>query len=99
MRMTCDRCAATGTLGFRLESSDGSRVVCLRCVLRHGPLLRRSIVVAIVVGTVLTAINQGGVILAGAWTPALALKIPLTYVVPFIVAMWGALSSLRQRPR
>ena len=72
--------------------------MCLRCALRHGPLLRRSLGVAIVVGTVLTAINQGGTILAGAWTPALAWKIPLTYMVPFMVAMWGALSSLRQRP-
>ena len=97
--MTCEGCRSAGATGFRLESAEGPRIVCLRCAVRHGPLLRRSVGVAIVVGTVLTAINQGGAILAGAWTPSLAWKIPLTYVVPFIVAMWGALSSLRQRSR
>jgi hypothetical protein len=65
--------------------------------LGHRPLVRRSLRIAVVVGTLLTAINQGGVILTGAWTPSLAWKIPLTYTVPFVVAMWGALSSLRQR--
>ena len=96
--MTCARCGGVRATRFRLEHADGPRLVCLRCAPQHGPLLRRSFRVAIVVGTVLTAINQGGTILAGAWTPALAWKIPLTYSVPFMVSMWGALSSLRQRP-
>jgi len=93
----CARCAKTCPEGFRLERDDGPAVVCLRCALREPPLVLRSVCVALVVGTVLTIINQGGLIASGAWTPALAWKIPLTYLVPFAVAMWGALTSARQR--
>jgi hypothetical protein len=41
-------------------------------------MLRRSGVIALVVGTLLTAINQGDVLLAGRWPPALFWKLPLT---------------------
>jgi len=56
-------------------------------------MLRRSALIAIVVGTVLAAINQGDVLLAGHWAPALAWKLPLTYAVPFVVATLGALGA------
>ncbi len=59
----------------------------------HPPMLHRSGVIALVVGTILTAINQGDVLLAGQWSPALAWKLPLTYAVPFIVATLGALGA------
>ena len=52
---------------------------------------RRSFVVSVIVGTVLVAINQGDVILAGEmpnW-----LKIGLTYLVPYCVATYGAVSA------
>lgn len=52
------------------------------------PVARRSLMVAVVVGTVLNAINQGDVIAAGG-TPDW-LKIALTYCVPFCVATYGA---------
>ena len=94
----CARCDRILRDGFRLDV-DGSRLVCLRCALRHRALVLRSLRVAVVVGTGLTAINQGDALLDGAWTSALAWKIPLTYAVPFAVAMWGALSSVRQRSR
>ena len=42
-------------------------------------------------------INQGDVLTAGSWPPALAWKIPLTYLVPFIVATWSALTNGRIR--
>jgi hypothetical protein len=64
---------------------------CLAYALVHPPMLGRSALIAIVVGTILTAINQGDVLLAGQWSPALAWKLPLTYAVPFIVATLGAL--------
>jgi hypothetical protein len=64
---------------------------------RHPPLVRRSAIIALIVGTVLLAINQGDVLLAGRWDAALAWNAPLTYVVPFIVATWGALLSSRER--
>jgi hypothetical protein len=61
---------------------------------RHLPFLRRAARVSILVGTCLVALNQGDVLLAmlahGATpAPALAWKIPLTYLVPFLVS-WHA---------
>lgn len=69
---------------------------CLRCTLLRWPLLRRSTLTALVVGTVLVAINQGTVLAEGDFSPALAWKMPLTYAVPFCVPTWGALVNSRQ---
>ena len=71
-------------------------IKCLRCALLHRPMLRRSLAAAVVVGTVLTALNQGDNVLSGRWDAALYWKIPLTYCVPFIVATYGALTNSRQ---
>jgi hypothetical protein len=68
---------------------------CLGCALRYPPLLRRSATTALVVGTILVAINQGTVLFEGSLPLALLWKIPLTYAVPFFVASWGALSNSR----
>ena len=46
-------------------------------------------------GTVLLAINQGDVLLSSRWPAALIRRVPLTYVVPFVVATWGALLNSR----
>ena len=51
-------------------------------------VVRRSLLVAAIVGTVLNTINQGDVVLAGEqpqW-----LKVALTYAVPFFVCSYGA---------
>jgi len=58
---------------------------------------RRSLVIALLVGSVLVAINHGDALLSGRWPPALVWKIPLTYLVPFLVASWGALANSRLR--
>ena len=68
---------------------------CLLCALRHLPLLKRSVLAALVVGTVLTALNQGDNLLAREWSSALYWKIPLTYCVPFLVSTYGALINNR----
>ena len=68
---------------------------CVLCALRHIPMLRRSLMVAVVVGTILTLLNQGDTILAGNWKTALYWKIPLTYCVPFCVTTFGALTNSR----
>lgn len=65
-------------------------------MLRYRPLLRRSALTALVVGTVLVGINQGPELAAGLFPAALLWKIPLTYCVPFCVATWGALSNSRR---
>ena len=59
-------------------------------------MLRRSLIVSIVVGTILTLLNQGDLLIAGDWTEPLYWKIPLTYCVPFMVATYGALSNGRR---
>ncbi|MCH8817682.1 MAG: nitrate/nitrite transporter NrtS [Chloroflexi bacterium] len=63
--------------------------------MRFPPMLRRSLVVCLVVGTLLTAINQGNFILAGEFQAAMAWKIPMTYAVPFVVTTVGGLLNAR----
>lgn len=65
------------------------RLACL-CATSDG-VPRRSLTVALVVGTVLNLINQGDAILAMghvSW-----LKVALTYCVPYAVCTYGAVSS------
>jgi hypothetical protein len=47
------------------------------------------------VGTLIVAINQGNVLIAGDFPAALYWKIPLTYCVPFFVATTAALLNSR----
>lgn len=58
-----------------------------------GRPLKRSILVAVVVGTLLNIINQGPEMLAG--HTAILWKLILTYSVPFAVASYGAYSAFR----
>lgn len=51
---------------------------------------RRSFQVALIVGAILSAINQGDVLLAGA--PIHWGKVLLTFLVPYCVATYGAVS-------
>jgi len=69
---------------------------CLRCTLVERPLLRRALLTALTVGTILVAINQGTVLMSRSLPTSLAWKIPLTYAVPFCVTMWGALGTRRR---
>jgi hypothetical protein len=82
---------------YQLHGPDGPRSACRRCALTYRPLLRRSFLIALVVGSVLVAINQGDQLLTGSTEPALLWKVPLTYLVPFVVATWGGLLSSRAR--
>jgi hypothetical protein len=94
----CEACGtARGPTAFVFQTRGGALVKCRRCALRHRPMLERSLAVALVVGTLLLIINQGDVLLSGSWPPALLWKIPLTYLVPFLVATWGALVNSRVR--
>lgn len=58
-----------------------------------GTSVRRSALVAIIVGTTLNAINQGPELLRGVH-PVLW-KLALTYCVPFIVASYGSYAAFR----
>jgi hypothetical protein len=64
---------------------------------RHRPIVRNAFKTALIVGTVLTAINQGDVLLHGAVSLVVLAKIVLTYLVPYVVSTTGALSVSRVR--
>ena len=64
-----------------------------QCCMSDG-IPRRSAVVALVVGTALNLINQGDALVAGG--PIDLVKAVLTYIVPYCVATYGAV-SLRLR--
>ena len=57
--------------------------------------LRRTIRIALVVGCVLTIINQLDVILKGNATELTGVKIVLNFCVPFIVSNLGVLAATR----
>jgi hypothetical protein len=53
----------------------------------------RSLIVALVVGTALNAINQGAEFVAG--EELVVWKLALTYCVPFLVASYGSYAAFR----
>ena len=51
--------------------------------------------IAVIVGVLLTAINQGAVIIGGDATPATYVRSALNFVVPFCVSNLGLLGARR----
>ena len=49
--------------------------------------------IATVVGIVLTGINEGDLLVESHFSVALAIKLPLNFLVPFIVSNLGLLAS------
>src|SRR5215470_20130772 len=98
---SCARCGQPlgERTAFEFRTPRSLVRTCVACAVRDTPTLRRSGVIALTVGTLLTAINQGDVLLAGQWTAELLWKIPLTYAVPFVVATLGALGTGRVQER
>jgi hypothetical protein len=72
---------------------EGQVTKCFSCALHHWPMLKRSLIATLVVGTILTLLNQGDALLSGHWDNSLYWKVPLTYCVPFLVATYGALTN------
>lgn len=58
-----------------------------------GAAIRRSLIVALVIGTILNAINQGDAVFGG--DRVVLWKLLLTYFVPFAVASYGSYAALR----
>jgi len=61
--------------------------------------LRRTVRIALIVGVLLTAINQGAVITAGHATAGTWVRSGLNFVVPFLVSNAGLLSGRHPEPR
>ena len=76
---------------YRFVRQQIPEAKCLRHALTHRPLVRTAALTAVVVGTILTSINQGNVLLQGDFAPQLVWKVPLTYCVPYCVSTWSAL--------
>jgi len=58
-------------------------------------VVRRSLRVALVVGTLLVLINHGDRIAAGTASGLDWLKMGLTYLVPYSVLTWASVSAVR----
>lgn len=59
--------------------------------------LALSLIVAVVVGTLLFAINQLDLLMGGEAGPRIWVKAGLTYLVPFLVSNYGLLLGTRRR--
>jgi len=66
-------------------------------VVRYGPHLRRTITVALIVGTVIFSINQLDVVIRHKATIVTYLKSAFTYLVPFCVSNYGILVATHRR--
>lgn len=93
--LRCGQCGRVLQPGFRLRGGD---LRCGRHVIQHPAVWHRSLVTALIVGTVLTSINQGNLILGHGFSHEILLKTGLTYCVPFCVSTSGALGAARIRP-
>jgi hypothetical protein len=79
-----------------MRASNGEMLKWFRCSLFQRPLLARASKAAFVVGTILTVLNHGERLFQSEPFPVtLAWKIPLTYLVPFCLALYGALSNAK----
>jgi len=58
-------------------------------------IVGRALITAVVVGTLLTAINQGDALLGGRLEPDMAWRIGLTFVVPFFVSLVSSVQTIR----
>ncbi|MGD9701207.1 MAG: nitrate/nitrite transporter NrtS [Acidimicrobiia bacterium] len=67
-----------------------------RLILR-GVTFQTGIRVALVVGTVLTLVNQGSVIAGGDAIPVTWVRVGVNYLVPFLVSSFGYLAPFRDR--
>jgi hypothetical protein len=68
-------------------------------VILHGPHIRRSLLVALIVGSVLFAINHLDEVLRGRAAREVWVKGALTYLVPFCVSNVGLLIGTHRRAK
>jgi len=64
-------------------------------IAKRPSIVKRSLYVSLIVGTVLNLINQGDVVVGNASFNLF--KCVLTYIVPYCVATYGAVSALREQ--
>jgi hypothetical protein len=72
----CGRYLAGSAAVFRLNGRDRFRRVCRTCAFTNAAVLRRSLRIAVIIGSVLLVINQGDVLAAGLWRAGARLEDP-----------------------
>ena len=60
------------------------------------PVRKRALKVALLVGSILAVINHGDIVLTGAATATVWIKIALTFLVPYCVATFASVQAIRQ---
>ena len=60
-------------------------------------ILGRSAIMCLVVGAVLTFINHGDQLIRGELDSSMLWKVPLTFLVPFVVATFSGAAAIRTR--
>lgn len=65
----------------------------------HPATVSRGVITAILVGTVLTVINQGDILSGGMITASIWVKILLNYSVPFLVLLYADLKTRTRAQR
>jgi len=80
-------------LGALLNSNTAAGAEALRPGWRT---VRRSLIIATVVGGSIIMLNQGDILLAGAVTPRVFVKMAITPCVPFCVSLYGAYVMYRR---
>ena len=94
--LICGRCKETISSSTYLVSPNASpEYRHFWCLMAYFPMLNRSLKAAVLVGTILILLNQGDFIVSGNFYTALVWKVPLTYMVPFCVATWGAVTNCK----
>ncbi len=63
-----------------------------------GATFRTCAPIALVVGTVLSLVNQGDLLAMGFGSGWVALKIGFNYLIPYVTSSTGALLAVRHRP-
>ena len=94
------RVGGTVTIDARIQPTNASETGSASFPL-HGAIrfcvqrrhLRRTVAIETVVGIVLTGINQGDLLVEGHFSATLAIKLPLNFLVPFVVSNLGLLAS------
>ena len=92
--MLCGVCDRPAAYSFA-NAAGGRDARCLRHALFEPRVRDRALRVAVVVGTVLFAINQLDVVLRGEVSALVVAKIALTFTVPYLVSSYSALQVNR----
>lgn len=86
------------TIGTPRRDDTWSRFSTAWALLLRGRTARVATPVAAVVGTVLSGVNQGAILVSGEATTGTWVRVAVNYAVPFLVSSYGYLTARRIAP-